>query len=285
MRLIKITILAVAACAALATAAGAQTLASHCSKSPQVSLLLVDQTDVFDAVDKARIADGISKLVGELQGGSRLDVYAITNRPGNLTPGLQICVPQCGIAGQPACDDALYLRHRQAFNGQIQQVVGGYIQNARPLDESEILRSLYWLSREYEGRNARNVYMFSDLIEFSDLNQTVSTYSRATADSLMRKVKTKLSPGRGFTQAKILVFGFGKRLGSQAKELSIQSAIERAEEMKQTTSPKPGGKSPPVPKVESFELSTESLKHIDYFWQRYFSELAGAPKTDIRQNY
>lgn len=289
MQQIKTHVMALAACASLAihipAPVQAQALASHCTKTPQVSLLLVDQTDVFDMVDKARVADGISKMIGEVPGGSRLDIFAITNRPGNLTPGLQICVPQCDVVGQPDCDDALYLRHRQAFNSQIQQVVGSYIQNAVALDKSEILRSLFWLSREYEGRNVKNLYMFSDLIEYSDLNTTVSNYSRGTANQVLDLATKKVSPGRGFTQANVLVFGFGKRLGSQGKEQTIQAEIEKDIEEKKTKSAKPGDTKKRQPKPESFVLDTEALKNIDYFWQNYFIKLVGVKKVDIRLNY
>lgn len=257
----------------------------QCAADAPMQLLLVDQSDVFDDVDRVRIADGVSKMISGLPGGVRLDVFAITNRPGSLTPALQACAPACGGAGQIECGDALYLRHRQSFNGQVQRTISAFIQNAQPLDESEILRSLYWLSREYEGRNVSVVTMFSDLIEYSSLNRTVTNFNIGTADNLLATVRKKLPPGKAFAKAQIKIFGYGKRLGSRLKEAEQAALREQISAIEATTSRKPGDKKLEKPKPETFELNDGNTRAFDYFWRRYFLDLAAAPQIDIRLSY
>lgn len=283
MKIMPLALAAAVSLAATTTTARAQSW--QCAADAPLQLLLVDQTDVFDNTDRMRIADGVSKMITALPGGTRLDVHALTNRPGNLTPALQVCAPACGGGGQPTCDDALYLRHRQAFNGQVQRVVSGFIQNAKPLDESELVQSFYWLSREYEARNVVAVTVFSDLIEYSSLNKTVSNFSTTAADKLLAHVRKALPPGKAFAKAPIRVFGFGKRLGSELKEAEITAERDKIAAIEATTSAKPGDRKRIKPKPETFELNVASTQAFDYFWRSYFLKLTGAPQVDIRLSY
>jgi hypothetical protein len=269
-----------------APATRAQSLPQHCDAKPKVHLLLVDQTEAYDETDKTRLADGISKMLAELPGRGRLDIYTVADRPGALTPEIQICVPGCGVGDGPACDDPLYRRHRQAFNGEIQRVMTRHVENAQARGKSELLRSLYFLSLEYEGRNVAGLTLFSDMIEYSDLNSTVSNFTPVTADQLIRKVKAKVAPGRAFGQAGVRVFGFGKRLGSIAREEAIRQAQAEAEQTSREYSRTLKGKTVAGPaQSRDTEMSTDSLKALSEFWYRYFNEPAKVQKTEIRLNY
>jgi hypothetical protein len=247
--------------------AAARDFPSHCSSDSPRWLFLIDRTDNYDEIDKSRLAHGAAQLFEVLTRraeaspkGVMFEVFGISDKPGNLQAEWRSCVPGCRLSdGTRDCGDVLMLRDRKQFHGAFIKILAPYIRETNATGASEILRSLYTLSNEYEGRKVERLIIFSDMIEYSDINEKVSRFSQSEARAAFNQIRNKgLAPLPTFKGTEVQVFGPGKRLGQDLKEQQY-------------------GK--------SMILDTSADKAFQSFWKEYFTRLAQAGSVTIKHEF
>ena len=248
--------------------ASAADFQKYCSSSSERWLLLIDRTDTYDSLDQKRLAEGAAAILNEikqaasasLSRGLLFEVYSITDRPGNLSAEWSTCVPACPIIDDKEdCSDVLLQRDRRVFDASFKQRFTPFVSDPAVTPASEILRTLFLLSTELEGKRVSRMIVFSDLIEYSNLNKRVSEFSKVDAKELRATVtKRQLVALPTFKTTKITVFGAGKRLGQNNTEESAKPQLV---------------------------LSTSAAVAFREFWLGYLGDIAPKGSVSIRQNY
>lgn len=240
----------------------------YCERGGEGALIfLVDQTEVYDRVDRNRLAEGAIKMLNSLRYGQRLVIYRIDDTPGDLTPSLDLCVPGCPEEFEPdggetiwehACDRITIQREKQQFLQIFRSRAGALLDTSADTGGTELLRTLSTLSYEYQGKSPERLVIFSDMIEYSDLSRKVNAFDEETAEQLLRKATSRAPLAGAFEGRPVQVFGFGKRLGQ------LRLIEERG---------------------EYAELPFDATQAFRGFWDAYFSTQMKADPIEIFLNY
>jgi hypothetical protein len=251
--------------------------------SVPVHVFMVDQTEVFDSVDRRRLENGINALFDTLEPGERLDIYPLTDRPGSLNPLVQMCVPGCpeemddeATNWSFVCDRISVQRAKRSFRNRFLEAVVLLAGNRSGADGTEIVRSLQQLAYEYDEGEVARLSIFSDMLEFSDLNRRINGFGEEESRRLLARSIELFENARGLAGADVVAFGFGKRLGQQA--LIDEKTLEYQQEGRSESDARQLAEAATV-------LPNAPRNAIREFWRRFFEEAVGAESQRLTQNY
>lgn len=260
-----LALLGTAGCIAPGMQAGAQTasdpFANYCRSNAPTTVFLIDQTEAYDEVDRTRLAEGAIAVMNGLWAGERFEIYTLDNKPGNITPRVSLCIPGCPQEydratpiWQQRCNRVVIERDKRGFQALFAQTVRDYLNAGRTAPGTELLRTLSQLSSEFRGRSLRKLVIFSDMIEYSSLSRRVSGFEDKDIEPLLTRAAREAPLGDTFRGVPTEAFGFGKWLGQ-------------------------------LDKPDRADLPFAASQAIRVFWERYFTELAGAASTRVTLNY
>lgn len=256
-----------------------------CAESIQgsVHVFLVDQTELFDRVDRRRFEEGINRIFQGLRPGQRLDIYPMRDQPGALTPLVQMCVPGCPEEleddesnWEQVCDRIGIQRAKRAFRSRFLQAAILLSNNNLPADGTELIRTIQQLGYEYRRGVVSRLTVFSDMLEYSDLNRRINSFDDSDAERLLRRARDMIDAESGLGGATVMAFGFGKRLGQQ--ELLDQKREEFLAAGQSERSADALAEAQTV-------LPNTPRNAVRSFWERFFKELMEAPEARLAQNY
>lgn len=247
------------------TPAPAQTasdpFAHYCPANAPTTIFLIDQTEVFDDVDKTRFAEGAIAVMNGLWAGERLDIFTVDNQPGNMTPRLSLCIPGCPDEydrttpiWQQTCDRVVIERDKRGFQAIYKKIAQDYLFSGKTAPGTELLRTMSQLSSEFQGRPLRKLVIFSDMLEYSSLNKSISFFQEKDIAPLLKAAEKQAPLTDAFKGVPVEAFGLGKWLGQEDKEKKL-------------------------------DLPFGASQAIRQFWEVYFRDFAGASSVRITLNY
>lgn len=226
IRLMRIVLpsLVLSAFALAATPAKAQVQhGKYCLEgNAPVSLLLIDVSEAYDRVDQRRFASGMNTYFQNLRPGWQVDVMPINNRPGEVTALYRACVPGCPDELEQGesnwsnkCDRIVIERDKQRFQTDFVRVMRAIVNAGVSAGGTQIVRGLEAVGYQYPTGRVGEMTIFSDMLEYSDLNWRINSFDDKDAQALIAKGTKILSSVQSFKGTDVIAFGFGKRLGQQ----------------------------------------------------------------------
>lgn len=140
-----------------------------------LTVIAIDASDPYDAVQVREIENEVRDLLGELERGARLDIYTMNASRGQLAtrvfsrcnPGHPIWLDR--VAGQPTEVERIY---REEFSEAIDAALSSTIEGGAA-DNSPIVESLRAISADSLGSVSddipRRLIVASDLVQHSDV--------------------------------------------------------------------------------------------------------------------
>ncbi len=213
-----------------ATNARAQDLANYCSGPvPPATVLLVDQTEAFDATDRKRFADGMDTFFRQLRPGQVVDIYPIGETASVLASVFSMCVPGCADEIEPGsknwktiCSRLRIQRDKRLFQRAFVEKMRELLNSSTKANGTAILGTLEQLNIQYPNGQLVNLTIFSDMLEFTPpeyrannpfSNFVINAFDDEAAEQLLRRARGPLEAATAFRGAEVVVFGIGKRLG------------------------------------------------------------------------
>lgn len=204
--------------------AQAQSFPQYCQPmdDPEISLILIDNTEIYDRTDAERFAAGFNRIFHELTPGALLEVYLVGGDPGTMTRAFSACIPGC--TGELArgesnwehiCGDILVQRDKRDFVRGMSNFMTTILNSAHPSEATFLIDTFDQLAHQYEAKRVRQIRIFSDMLEFSPLNWKINGFDEEARLSLQKKSKIAPKIRNVFREADIHAFGFGKRLGQE----------------------------------------------------------------------
>ncbi len=228
-----------------------------------VTVFMIDLTEVYDGVDRRRLADGANEYFQALRPGWRMDILPINDRPGEFTPITSICIPGCpeeldvGESNWTTqCDRIGIERDKRRFQAVYVDVLKQVLRAGAEAPGTEIVAGLEQAGYQYDPGEIRDLTIFSDMLENSTLNRKISSFDQESGKIFVKKAARVLESVRAFEGARVKAFGFGKRLGQNNTDKK---------------------KLPP--------LTNATLRDIRNAWNQIFGDVLKSGSFKLRLNY
>lgn len=185
----------------------------YCEFSDKTTLLIVDRTNFYDAIDREMLAEGLTKLYEDLNIGDRLIVHTITDDRTKSDKIFDSCYPGCpeeGIASWlfSTCRGGLARSDRIDFRSGLASKLRVVLLEHEKYPRSAIVETLASVTALYYSGGLSRVVVFSDLLENS-LIFPWPMISRGSFKSMIATVK-ELNLVPQVSGVPVVVFGVGR---------------------------------------------------------------------------
>lgn len=190
-----------------------------CAPGAATTLLMVDRTTAYDAVDLDRLNGGLQTVIERLATGERLVVRTMTDDAMTADSVFQGCVPGCsGMMSLFTCSPSRTQMERKAFLHDLKASLHEHLSPVAQYPRSEIADSIAEATRA--SGTVRELLVYSDMLE----NSRVLSWSRlATAkpgDALA--IVNDAGIRAALKDASVTVWGFGRSHDADRRALSPQ---------------------------------------------------------------
>lgn len=196
---------------------------SYCAGGPsRFVVFLVDRSDALTAEDRREFVEGAVNVLNRAPGRHFLVIHKMSDKPGALERPLKACIPGCpenlsmlesltSSCTQPAVD-----RDRYLVGLRTAQILLQLAQDPEKSSKSRIVETLNILTRQYAGQIS-SIYIFSDMIENSEVVGSFYGLKSEKIESLLEKLKKKeLIPS--LKNVPVVAYGVGRK--QNGKELT-----------------------------------------------------------------
>ncbi len=201
-----------------AIAPSARAAEDYCGTGHATAILLVDRTTRFDATDRSVFLDATAGLIARLGPGDRLVAYTMSGAYTDSRKLFEQCKPGCPDEGfftglMSACSPTVARARLRDFTNTLAANLATMLRDPEQTPQSDLFRTVAEVTRAYAtaadaARPIRNVILFSDLLENSELLPERELRRLPPARILLRLQQAGLAPH--VTGAAIRVFGFGR---------------------------------------------------------------------------
>ena len=206
------SLLSLAACSPGEGAGGAF---DYCDVGQATSLFLIDRTTQADATDKSVMMESLATVVDGLGSGDRIVVATIGPHYTNTERLVNACKPGCpenqGVVdymlGQ--CSAMQAKADERVFMQELVRALEPVTRQAEEAPSSDILRTIaQWTQNPPGGRSYATVYIFSDMLENSQVLPWQTFKSQSAAESVATAQQYQLVPH--LPGAEVRIVGFGR---------------------------------------------------------------------------
>lgn len=187
----------------------------YCAAGKTTSLFLIDRTTPPDAMDRSVMMDSLATVVDSLGHGDRIVVATIGPHYTNTERLVNACKPGCPD-NQGAVDYMLGQCSAMQAKADERVFMGKLVQALEPVTEqpdesatSDIVRTIaQWTQNPPGGRTFSTVYIFSDMLENSQLLPWREFKAEDPEKSMETVQKYRLTPD--LPGADVRIVGFGR---------------------------------------------------------------------------
>lgn len=188
----------------------------YCALGQKTSLLLVDRSTKFDAVDQDILITTVETFFRRQDPGERVMVAAVSSAYTEIRPIFNECRPGCPDEGfferlMSSCRAVIARSDYLGFEARFIALLRGLLVQTEEASASDLFRSVAEATRLIEANGyhpLRQLLFYSDLLEASSLFPGQTIRRMAPADSLRRLADSHIRPA--VTGAKVRVIGFGR---------------------------------------------------------------------------
>lgn len=249
MRLVPILLAALLTLGFARAASAKMMFDDSCAPDAATNFILLDVTTKYDDIDRQVLTTSLGKILDTVAGGDRLYIATIEDRFSHSRRLIEACVPYCpplSVLQQmfSSCTEGALAQKRKELATTLRAALTNVLDSSSELPTSDILRTLYYNIGELEGGAAKlNLFVFSDMLENSDLLTTRTFFSLKPATFVRRVKAANVLPA--MPGANVRVFGVGRSY-----------------------------------KADRPDLSAPEMAKLDALWQQYF-EAAGATRVTL----
>lgn len=204
-----------AALAACSPGEGAGGAFDYCDVGKSTSLFLIDRTTQADATDKSVMMESLATVVDNLGSGDRIVVATIGPHYTNTERLVNACKPGCPenqgavdyMLGQ--CSAMQAKADERLFMQQLVRALEPVTRQAEEAPTSDIVRTIaQWTHNPPGGRSYSTVYIFSDMLENSQVLPWRTFKSQPPEDSIAAVEQYQLVPD--LPGAEVRIVGYGR---------------------------------------------------------------------------
>jgi hypothetical protein len=199
----------------------------YCSYGHETAVLIIDRTTQFDSVDRSIFLDALGSLIDQLGPGDRLAAFTMTGAYTDSTKLFDQCKPGCPDVGflaglMSSCSATLARAARTGFTRSLAVILAGLLRNPEQNPQSDLFRTVAEVTKDLatragEAQPLRNVVIFSDLLENSDVLPERELRSLPVDRVLALLKASEIEPD--VAGATIQVYGFGRDDGPRRRPL------------------------------------------------------------------
>jgi hypothetical protein len=198
-----------------------------CRADADEVLILLDITTALDQRARDLLEDGVRQIVDYLEPGESLKVVTIADEVTHSELLLDDCVPYCpqdlGTIVLGNCTEGLLRLENRRLQNDLAGALRGRLQHTKDLPYSEIVRTLRAATQSRDMERALELYVFSDLIENSELIPGKEFWT-TPATALLAKVESyALLPN--LSHSSVWAFGIGRRGSGDRAALSADRML------------------------------------------------------------
>lgn len=211
MRAARAILVLVVSTIALANASSAQEFPQFCKANAGTSLFLIDRTTSFDEVDVGDFVQGLQRIYDQTGAGGRLIVYELATDALATRPIFDACRPSCSdsVWDTLTCDLAAAKRANQSYIKNVVERFKNLLKSKKSSRESLLLEGITLLTEEYSPLKISRLYVFSDLLENSEVARPERLLDPTATDQLLEATRSRgLVPA--VRDADVRVFGVGR---------------------------------------------------------------------------
>lgn len=209
--------------AAASPAAAKLMFAEDCRADAETTEVLLDVTTAYDDIDRATLAESLGDILDSLQPGQKLFIATIEDQFSHSRRLIEACIPYCPPMSLlqsifSSCTEGMLAEKRKQLAAELHRVLAAILASSSELPHSDILRTIFYNVRERGDDDAGlTLFVFSDMLENSDLFPTRAFFALSPAE-LVRRAKTdNLMPK--MPGATVRVFGVGRSHATDRPDL------------------------------------------------------------------
>lgn len=200
---------------ALLLAAPAQIVAQEhreaCKPDGNKTLLLVDRSTKFDAIDAKDFLEGMDEIYSQVRSGDRLIVHLLSIDALSTRPLLDVCRPKCGsdVWSYLECDRVKQDKADKKYQVEVVEKLKSMLGKQEETSRSMLLEGITQLTEEYKPIMFNKLFVYSDLLEYSENAEPRQILDPNAKNALLDGLKAKqLIPS--LAGVDVLVFGVGR---------------------------------------------------------------------------